>query len=96
MKRIHYLNLNCIAQYIEYPLLTSGTVSNRLVNRQSRSIFNMEEHKRFRKVLQGISKKDIVSFKRRYKLLKQPIEKRKLDQIVRRALKQGFTDGIKT
>lgn len=65
MKRIHYLNLNCIAQYIEYPLLTSGTVSNRLVNRQSRSIFNMEEHKRFRKVLQGISKKDIVSFKRR-------------------------------
>lgn len=96
MKRIHYLNLNCIAQYIEYPLLTCGTVSNRLVNRQSRSIFNMEEHKRFRKVLQGISKKDIVSFKRRYKLLKQPIEKRKLDQIVRRALKQGFTDGIKT
>lgn len=96
MKRIHYLNLKCIAQYIEYPLLTCGTVSNRLVNRQSRSIFNMEEHKRFRKVLQGISKKDIVSFKRRYKLLKQPIEKRKLDQIVRRALKQGFTDGIKT
>lgn len=29
MKRIHYLNLNCIAQYIEYPLLTCGTVSNR-------------------------------------------------------------------
>lgn len=66
------------------------------VNRQSRSIFNMDEHRKFRKVLQSISKKDIAFFKRRYHLLKQPIEKKKLDQIVRRALKQGFTDGVKT
>lgn len=98
MKRIQYLNLNCIALItcIDYPLLTCATVSNRIVNRQSRSIFNMDEHRKFRKVLQSISKKDIAYFKRRYNLLKQPIEKKKLDQIVRRALKQGFTDGVKT